>query len=373
MTPDPDATTTQNRLCNDALNAEQRGRLAEAVALYRRAIDCDPRNATPYLFFGYALARRGDAEAAVQAWSLGADLDSRFINAWNTDDVDPLVGERSKAAHDAIRAHFSALHRRCIEQFKADHAGADVSRIAAAIWCQTHDKAFDYGHPDQRPHLFYVPHLAPIPVYSDEHASWFASVEDAWADIRDEFLAAQRVAGSEQAPYLDAGAAQLGTAWVPIANSLNWGSFHLYKQGKPNQRLIQLCPRTLEVLAGAPLVQTPSGPSEVLFSVLQGGQRIPPHFGVANTDMTVHLPLICPGDAAIRVVDTVYEWRPGKVFAFDDAFRHESWNRSSEPRVNLLFEAWHPDLSDVEQRAVMATFQARLQWNASRSLDHGGR
>ena len=372
MTPEQDITAMQNRLCTAALDAEQGGRLRDAATRYREAIRLDASNATPYLFYGFVLERLGDREAAVQAWSLGADLDSNFINAWKSAGVDALVRQRSKAANDALRRHFTALHDCCMDEYRRDNPGADIDRIANAIWCQTHEGPIEYAHPEQQPHLFYVPGLEPIPVYSREHAPWFDLLEDAFGDIRDEFLAAQDAAAGEQAPYLGAGVASLGDDWAPIAGSLNWGSFHLYKQGQPNPTLIEMFPRTLEVLGQAPLVQTPTGPSEVLFSVLQGEQLIPPHFGVANTDMTVHLPIVYPGEAAIRVIDEAYEWQPGKVFAFDDAFRHESWNRSKAPRVNLLFEAWHPHLTEHEREAVMATFQARLRWNAGRNLDHAG-
>jgi aspartyl/asparaginyl beta-hydroxylase (cupin superfamily) len=370
MTPDQDTTKIQNRLCSSALEAEEAGNLERAASLYRQAIQYDRSNPTPYLFFGFCLQLLGKMDAATQAWSLGADLDPRFINAWRADGADELIRQRSKAADNAIRRHFTRLHAACIEEFTAAHPAADIDRIAEAIWCQTHDSEFKYRHPEQQPHLFFVPALEPIPVYSADHAPWFNILEDAWTDIRDEFLAAQKVAADEQTPYLDANAASLGNDWKPIADSLNWGSFHLYKMGVPNPRLLELFPRTLEILANVPLVDTPTGPSEILFSVLQGGQHIPPHFGVANTDMTVHLPIIFPGDAAIRVIGADYEWQTGKVFAFDDAFRHESWNRSAQPRVNLLFEAWHPDLTADEQKVIAAAFQARSLWNSSRSLDH---
>ena len=370
MTPEQDPTRTQNHLCTKALDAEEAGRLEHAASLYRQAIHCDRSNPTPYLFFGFALQLLGKTDAATKAWSLGADLDPHFINAWRSDGADELIRRRSKAADDAIRGHFTRLHAACIEEFKTSHRATNIDRIADAVWCQTHDAEFRYHNPEHQPQLFFVPGLEPIPVYSADHAPWFGILESAWTDIRDEFLAAQEVAADEQAPYLDANAARLGSNWEPIADSLNWGSFHLYKMGSPNPRLIDLFPITLEVLGDVPLVSTPTGPSEILFSVLQGEQRIPPHFGVANTDMTVHLPIILPGDAAIRVIDTDYEWQPGKVFAFDDAFRHESWNNCALPRVNLLFEAWHPDLTQDEQNAVTAAFHARAHWNRSRSLEY---
>lgn len=370
MTSVDNKTVTQNELCTTALRAEQADRPDEAVLLYRQAIACDTVNPIPYLFLGYALHLLDKDDAATQVWSLGADLDARFINAWRLDGTDEDIRLRSKIADDAIRKHFSCLHRQCIEDFRQAHPDADVDRIAAAIWCQTHDSAFKYPDPEQQPHLFLVPGLAPIPIYTSEHTPWSHVLESAWAVIRQEFLAAQDVAAEEQSPYLDPGAAELGTEWQPIAGTLNWGSFHLYKQGKPNNRLIEMFPATLEALGEVPLVQTPTGPSEILFSVLQGGQQIPPHFGVANTDMTVHLPVVATPDSAIRVVDTVYQWEQGKVFAFDDAFRHASWNNSPQPRVNLLFEAWHPDLTADEQEAITAAFEARARWNGARKLDH---
>lgn len=365
-----DVTLTQNRLCAAALNAEQAGRLDDAATLYRRAISHDASNPTPYLFLGYALKSLGKDEAAVQVWSLGADIDAQFINAWQAETADEDIRRRSKSANDAIRAHFTNLHQRSIAEFQAANPQANIDRIAAAIWCQTHDSAFEYRHPEQKPHIFYVPDLPPIPIYAAAHTPWFEVLESAWPEINAEYLAAQEAAAQEQAPYLDASVAGLGADWEPLAGTLNWGSLHLYKMGEPNPRLIDLFPETLRALGEVPLVQTPEGPSEILFSVLQGEQRIPPHFGVANTDMTVHLPIIVAPESAIRVVDTVHEWQQGRVFAFDDAFRHESWNNSAQPRVNLLFETWHPDLTADEQRAVTATFDARLRWNQMRSLEH---
>lgn len=365
-----DVTQTQNRLCNAALNAERSGALEKAATLYREAIACDPTNPTPYLFFGHVLQALGRDDAATEVWSLGADVDPRLVNAWKIGGADDPIKLRSKVANDAIREHFTRLHRQCMERFQSQNPQADITRIAAAIWCQTHDSAFEYRHPQQQPHLFYVPELPPIPVYGAEHTPWSEALESAWQHIATEYAAAQRIAAEEQAPYLEKGAASLGADWEPLADSLNWGSLHLYKMGQPNPRLIELFPQTLQALESVPLVRKVNGPSEILFSVLQGQQHIPPHFGVANTDMTVHLPIVVVPEAAIRVIDSVYEWRQGKVFAFDDAFRHESWNNSAEPRVNLLFEAWHPDLSADEQRAVTATFEARARWNATRSIAH---
>jgi len=363
-----DTIQMQNSLCNTALDAEESGRFEEAVRLYRQAIACDAANPTPYLFLGFVLQKLGRIDAAAQVWSLAADFDSRIVNAWRNESAPADIQQRSRAANLAIRSHFTTMHSNCIAEFRDKHPQANVDRIASAIWCQTHNSAFEFQHPHQKPHLFFVPDLAPIPVYGPAHLPWQEELEAAFDDIKEEFLCNREQARDEERPYLEPGAAGLGENWKPIVDSLNWGSLHLYKQGVANPRLVELFPVTLAALRTVPLVDTVSGPSEILFSVLQGEKRIPPHYGVANSAVTVHMPIITTDSSAIRVGDDVFKWRPGKVFAFDDAFEHESWNDSAEPRVNLLFETWHPDLTDDEKAAITMAIATRKNWSESRSL-----
>lgn len=368
----PDKIARQNELCSEALRAESAGDVAAAATLYRQAILVDRSNPTPYLFYGYTLYQQGRSESALEAWSIGTDIDSRLINAWRAAQPNEEIARRSRLAHDAIRTHFTDLHRRTIAEYRESHPDANVDRIDAAIWCQTHDTRFEYRHPNQQPQLFYVPSLTPIPVIDGNDLPWCNELEAAWPLIRDEFAAAQQAVAREQRPYLDASVRALGPAWEPLAESLNWSSLQLYKQGEPNPALIDRFPQTLELLDRIPLVQMSGGPSEVLFSVLAPKQHIPPHYGVSNTDITVHLPIVTPPDVAIRVCDETYPWREGKLFVFDDAFLHESWNASDEQRVNLLFEVWHPELTTDEQAAISACFDARKNWNRQRNIQDDG-
>ena len=45
-------------------------------------------------------------------------------------------------------------------------------------------------------------------------------------------------------------------------------------------------------------------------------------------------------------------WEEGKVLVFDDSFEHEAWNDSEAPRVVLIFDIWHPDLSKGEVKLL---------------------
>jgi tetratricopeptide (TPR) repeat protein len=361
-----EAATRQNALCNEALAHEKSGRLDLAVGLWRQAVAQVPENPVPYMFLGYALEQSERDEAACAVYSLATDRDPRVINAWRGRARDD-VALRSRAADRAIRRWFTQLHRRSLERWSATHAGARVERIRAAIWCQTHEGPFEYRHRAQRPHVFYVPDLPPIAVFDTQHAPWLSVLAEAWRDIRTEFeQAADRAAAHEQ-PYLDTASAPSGEDWQPLAGTTNWASLHLYRRSEPAPSLLALFPRTMEVLERLPLLELHGRPREVLFSVLKGGQRIPPHYGLANTDATVHLPLIVPGPAALEVAGQTLPWSEGAPLAFDDSFHHQSWNDADAPRVTLLFEAWHPALTSDEQAAVSECFAARERWNETRN------
>ena len=125
-----DQTRTQNRLCSRALAKEESGRLEDAAELFREAIACDSGNPTPYLFLGFVLEKLNRTDAAVQVWSLAADLDSRIVNTWRNPDVPADIQQRSRAADLAIRGHLTAMHTACIAEYQSQHPQADVERIA---------------------------------------------------------------------------------------------------------------------------------------------------------------------------------------------------------------------------------------------------
>ena len=82
--------------------------------------------------------------------------------------------------------------------------------------------------------------------------------------------------------------------------------------------------------------------------------HIPPHTGVTNTRLTVHLPLIVPPNCGFRVGSETREWVPGKAWVFDDTIEHEAWNRSDAPRAVLIFDIWNPILTAAERDLVRA-------------------
>jgi aspartyl/asparaginyl beta-hydroxylase (cupin superfamily) len=76
--------------------------------------------------------------------------------------------------------------------------------------------------------------------------------------------------------------------------------------------------------------------------------------GVSNVRLVTHLPLIVPPGCGFRVGNDTREWVPGKAWVFDDTIEHEAWNDGDQLRVVLIFDIWHPHLSEAERAMISA-------------------
>lgn len=158
-----------------------------------------------------------------------------------------------------------------------------------------------------------------------------------------------------------------------------WNVAYLHLHGLDFADNLALCPRTAALLAAVPRHY-----SHAFFSALAPGSHITPHFGPTNKKLRCHLPLIVPdikaepgpsvltpagtastsigslggeggaagmtGPAWLRVGDSTVTLEVGQCVLFDDSFLHEAGNESLSPRVVLVIDVWHPDLSDPEVR-----------------------
>jgi aspartyl/asparaginyl beta-hydroxylase (cupin superfamily) len=141
---------------------------------------------------------------------------------------------------------------------------------------------------------------------------------------------------------------------VELNNSPDWSAFHLYKMGELVPENAAKCPKTIEVLKHAPQPDQPGRTPAAMFSLLKPGTKIPPHNGTTNCRLVTHLPLIVPEQCGFRVGNETRAWVPGKAWVFDDTIEHEAWNNSDKLRVILIFDVWHPRLSQAERTMVTA-------------------
>ncbi|TXS95237.1 aspartyl/asparaginyl beta-hydroxylase domain-containing protein [Parahaliea maris] len=326
-----------------------------------QAFLAQPQDPRLGLFAGEALYRDGHSEAAVALWSLADDADPRVRRLSQVANAPEQAREVSDRADRACREFFTALHRQAVDEFQGDSHAA-VQRVGDAIWPMTHDAPFEWQTELQQPVIFYLPDLPALPVTPNAQLHWAQPVAAAWGEILEEYQRAMS-AQINLAPYVPE--ATRDPRWQTLRGTLDWSAIHLYREGQRTAHA-DAFPRTLAALEQADLVRVNGAPMEIFFSRLTPGAHIPPHFGLTNTRLTTHLPLVVPDNCAIRVGSETHHWQQGVIIAFDDSFEHEAWNRSDSDRVVLIFETHHPDLSEAERAAIESAYAARHQWLGGR-------
>ena len=207
------------------------------------------------------------------------------------------------------------------------------------------------------------PFLVNFEYYSREYFPWLETLETATAAIREELIG---VLNSDQAgirPYVSYPHGLPLDQWRELNNSRRWGAYFLWNEGHREEDHMARCPRAVAALESIPRVDIPGRGPTAFFSVLDSHTRIPPHTGVTNTRLTVHLPLIVPPGCQFRVGGETRDWREGTAWVFDDSIEHEAWNDSDVPRGILIFDVWNPQLTPLERDLVREATVVFAQYN----------
>ena len=375
-----------------AMRAFAAGRLEEAAGLIQRACAGSPRLALIEANRSLILQELGDVEGALSALDAALKLDPGFVPAYFS--AAELL-EAQGRTHDAMDHYQNALRRipggaalPPVMQAKVAHAERFIARkkVELESLVERHlaplrtlregeqGERFEeclailFGHkrPQQpRPGTMFFPKLTPYTFFPRRYFDWIERAEAATAAVREELQAV--MAGSESGfiPYVqksdvDAGP---GSVWSPLNHNTDWGAYFLLNHGKRVERHAASCPRTMALLDSLPLVRIPGRAPTAFFSRLRPGTRIPPHHGVTNTRLIVHLPLIVPEGCGIRVGNDVRHWREGEVLVFDDTVEHEAWNDSQQTRVVLIFDIWNPLIEPHERELLAAMTQALAEFS----------
>jgi len=139
---------------------------------------------------------------------------------------------------------------------------------------------------------------------------------------------------------------------------LDWGAYHLWREGRAIRGAIDRCPVTAAALAELPGAELPNRAPTAFFSILELHTRIPPHSGVTNTRTIVHLPLVVPPGCGFRVGRETRKWVEGQALAFDDTIEHEAWNDGDAARIVLIFDVWNPHLTTTERNLIQLFYRA---------------
>jgi aspartate beta-hydroxylase len=372
-----------------ALNARavdllQSGDAAHARKLLERAVKIEPRN--PALWMNLATTWRALGQRTDEAHALGKvlELEPRHLLALlKKAELFELEGKQKAAA----RVYQNALQTiapgarlpgalrepvsRAIESVRRNDAAiaayidARVGAVRAGHTTRERERA-EHGLSaflgqrriyNPQPTFLQIPKLPAWEFYAREDFPWLEEFEAATAQIRAE---CERVLREDAGlvPYIDYAAGLPIDQWAELNKSRRWSAFFLWRDGIRIDAHADRCPKTAALLARAPLADVPGYAPTAFFSILDAKSHIPPHTGVTNSRLIVHLPLVVPPHCRFRVGSETREWREGAAWVFDDTIEHEAWNDSDLPRAILIFDTWHPALTRAERELIRAAVPA---------------
>ena len=210
----------------------------------------------------------------------------------------------------------------------------------------------------QKPHAFYLPDMPYQAFYPSEELPWVREVEAATDAIEAElavFLASRTQAF---APYIHGGLELPGQTSETLKDHDHWTAAFLVRDGVEDPQFSISCPTVSSLMDTLPLTAIKGFSPSVLFSKLKPGARIDPHNGLLNCRLICHLPLAVPTGCGLRVGDERRNVVRGEAWAFDDSINHEAWNDSGDDRIVLIFDVWHPDLTEQERRDITSLLEA---------------
>jgi len=199
--------------------------------------------------------------------------------------------------------------------------------------------------------------------FARDYFPWLEGLEAATDSIRDELLGVLSADAASIQPYIAYGEGLPLNQWKELNNSRRWGAYFLWNDGRREEGHMARCPRTAAALAACPQVDIPGRGPTAFFSILEPRTKIPPHTGVTNTRLPVHLPLIVPPGCRFRVGGEVRELRAGNAWVFDDTIEHEAWNDSDMARAILIFDIWNPQLTPLERDLVREATVVIAEYN----------
>lgn len=330
------------RILNDA--TRERAALEKALAI-------DQTDLLALIRIAELHERLGEATRAAERWSAVLALSSRINDpspefATILGHANHYVGEQQDKLVDSIQ-----------------HALADRLAAASARDQRRMRRAADAWlgrrpiYTNQCEGLHY-PFLPADEFFETEHFPWFDELQAATSIIVAELESILADPGARLTPYISLPPGVPASKWSGLDKSLDWGAFHLWKEGERFDEACARAPRTAALVESLPICHIEGRAPNVFFSILKAGSKIPAHTGVTNVRSVVHLPLIVPGGCEFRVGGETRNWVQGRAFAFDDTIEHEAWNRGERDRAVLILDVWNPYLSDHERAMIGRLYQA---------------
>ena len=322
-----------------------------AFLALREALALDNRNFTALLMQASLLDRVGRATEAAVAYGIA------LAQAPPDAQLDPPTRQAVERARDVSSKHAAELGRFVRERIagERDRLTAVERRRVEAFIDTTLRVRRRYR---QEPMEYAYPGLPDIEFYEREEFPWLAGFEAATPAIGRELASVLAQDEKGFAPYIQYEDHLPLEQWRELNKSPRWTAFHFYDKGREITEHCARAPETMAAVRRLPQAVVEKRSPTAMFSVLQPKTRIPPHTGIANFRLVVHLPLVLPPGCGFRVGGEQREWRMGEAWVFDDTIEHEAWNDSGEVRIIFICDIWSPRLSPEEREAIRSVIAA---------------
>jgi aspartyl/asparaginyl beta-hydroxylase (cupin superfamily) len=336
------------------LAASQRGAgdIVAALASIDSALEREPRSFPALLMKGSLLEAIGRAAEAAKIYGVAVKLapPATSLNEPTRSALERATALEQQFSSSLLEALGAATE--CVPAPLARRARIFVEAVAGRR------RIFQ-----QEPVQVHFPGLPAIEFWEREEFPFLADLEANFEAIRAEALAVWSEGSPDLTPYVHYPPGAPLDQWAELNNSLKWSAFHLWKDGALVDANARKCPATMAALARVDQPHTLNCSPAAMFSILRPRTRIPPHTGVANTRLVLHLPLIVPEGCGFRCGGETRPWREGEAFVFDDTIEHEAWNDSDKPRAVLICDVWNPRLSPEERDLITRVMKTLEHFN----------
>lgn len=352
------------------------GSATAAIELFERALEHERDNPAIWINLASALRREGRLDKEEHALDEALKRQPRNLLALlQKGSLFELKGKRRAAARVFLGALQTIPPQAQVAEFlrpAIEHARQVVADTDAALTRHLDDRLagarkqipgsrtarFDHSIDAflgrrriyaSEPTFLQVPKIAAHEFHDREDFPWLPQLEAATDAICAELQAVLASHTTALTPYIRHPESSPLDQWRELNHSRRWSAYFLWQDGNPVDTHLQQCPVTRSVLEQVPMLDVPGYAPTAFFSILDAKTHIPPHTGVTNARLIVHLPLVIPPGCGFRVGSQTREWVPGQAWVFDDTLEHEAWNDSDAPRAILIFDIWNPALTPDEQ------------------------
>ncbi len=163
------------------------------------------------------------------------------------------------------------------------------------------------------------------PFYDLKGIPWYDKLNADLPGIREKVLAFLKKEGLNKQEYFHTDRVE-GASWN-IVSFMYWGL--------RNEKVINIGKDIFEYFNNIP------GLISMTASILQPKTRIKGHDGDTDAIYRVHIPIYIPAqlpDCGLTVAGVTRPWMEDEITVFCDAYFHEAWNMTEEPRIVLIVD-----------------------------------